>query len=280
MIGRWPLHSLEHRGHQRSRPIRLKSESLSRYAGLKAKLSLGEQPAENDGIAGHVSRSRTTIPPGNSSNQHFTLRGDPLSNGEDIPRPQRISPAVTASSLRSSFGQLLKAADTLVSAHVAVQCRAIDDRLREEDCRANVIHVARRVRCWRMRWPISGVEQWKRWLLRSARTIRQAFMPTRCDARHALRAKIVQERTFEEPAAPAAPQRRHLDPAQMPVFTQQAPAYDVLVAAGRKAKWFASYLPYRTWERGRSRARRPGADQAGRGADQWGAIQMQNRFMN
>jgi len=33
----------------------------------------------------------------------------------------------------------------------------------------------------------------------------------------------------------------------MPVFTQQLPAYDVLVAA-TKAKVFASYLPYRTWD--------------------------------
>ena len=65
---------------------------------------------------------------------------------------------------------------------------------------------------------------------------------------------------------------------QMPVFTQQAPAYDVLVAAD-ESEVFASYLPYRTWDA------RPVAGSAGlvpaswdAAHDQWGAIQMQNRF--
>ena len=65
----------------------------------------------------------------------------------------------------------------------------------------------------------------------------------------------------------------------MPVFTQQAPAYDVLVAAD-ESEVFAAYLPYRTWDP------RPVAGSAGlvptswdAAQDQWGAIQMQNRFM-
>ena len=65
---------------------------------------------------------------------------------------------------------------------------------------------------------------------------------------------------------------------QIPVFTQQAPAYDVLVAAD-ESEVFASYLPYRTWDP------RPVAGTAGLVAmswhpahEQWGATQMQNRF--
>ena len=34
---------------------------------------------------------------------------------------------------------------------------------------------------------------------------------------------------------------------QMPVFTQNAPDYDVLVAAD-ESEVFAGYLPYRTWD--------------------------------
>ena len=66
---------------------------------------------------------------------------------------------------------------------------------------------------------------------------------------------------------------------QMPVFTQQATSYDVLVAAD-ESEVFASYLPYRTWDP------RPVAGSAGLmptswdpAHDQWGAIQMQNRFI-
>src|SRR5437868_7633109 len=65
----------------------------------------------------------------------------------------------------------------------------------------------------------------------------------------------------------------------MPGFTQAAPAYDVLVAAD-ESEVFASYLPYRTWDP------RPVAGSAGLvpkswdpAQDQWGAVQMQNRFL-
>jgi ABC transporter substrate binding protein (PQQ-dependent alcohol dehydrogenase system) len=65
---------------------------------------------------------------------------------------------------------------------------------------------------------------------------------------------------------------------QLPVFTQSAPAYDVLVAAD-ESEVFASYLPYRTWDA------RPVAGSAGLvptswdgSHDQWGAVQLQDRF--
>jgi ABC transporter substrate binding protein (PQQ-dependent alcohol dehydrogenase system) len=65
----------------------------------------------------------------------------------------------------------------------------------------------------------------------------------------------------------------------LPVFTQGAPAYDVLIAADENDV-FAAYLPYRTWDA------RPVAGSAGLiptswdpSHDQWGAVQMQERFM-
>ena len=65
----------------------------------------------------------------------------------------------------------------------------------------------------------------------------------------------------------------------MPLFLQGAPDHDVLVAAD-ESEVFASYLPYRT------REPRPVAGSAGltpkswdAAHDQWGANQLQNRFM-
>ncbi len=91
--------------------------------------------------------------------------------------------------------------------------------------------------------------------------------------------KIVQERIFEDTGgARRTDSGVTLIQRQMPVFTQQAPAYDVLVAAD-ESEVFASYLPYRTWDP------RPVAGSAGlvptswhAAQDQWGAIQLQNRF--
>ena len=64
----------------------------------------------------------------------------------------------------------------------------------------------------------------------------------------------------------------------MPVFTQSAPDYDVLVAAD-ESEVFAGYLPYRTW------VPRPVAGSAGLrptswdpSHELWGAAQLQNRF--
>ena len=123
-------------------------------------------------------------------------------------------------------------------------------------------------------------KQWKRWLLivgshQEDKLYAEALR--RAAARFG--AKIVEERVFQDTGG-----ARRTDSGvtqiqrQMPVFTQQAPAYDVLVAAD-ESEVFASYLPYRTWDP------RPVAGSAGlmptswdAAQDQWGSVQMQNRF--
>jgi ABC transporter substrate binding protein (PQQ-dependent alcohol dehydrogenase system) len=178
---------------------------------------------------------------------------------------------------------LLKAADAVKDRGVIMfNAGAGDDRLREENCRANVIHTA----------PTRSMladglaqylvwKQWKRWLLVSgSHPEDKLYADALRRAATRFGAKIVQERTFEDTGG-----ARHTDSGvtliqrQIPVFTQQAPAYDVLVAAD-ESEVFASYLPYRTWDA------RPVAGSAGlmptswdAAHDQWGAVQMQNRFL-
>src|SRR3954468_24908815 len=113
-------------------------------AGIKPKLSLVEQPSENDGIAGArlaVEDNNTT---GKFLNQRFLLEEMRLRDGEDAAK------AATALADRNDFiiadlpaDALLKAADALRDRKtVLLNAGAIDDRLREQDCRANVLHVA------------------------------------------------------------------------------------------------------------------------------------------
>jgi ABC transporter substrate binding protein (PQQ-dependent alcohol dehydrogenase system) len=159
---------------------------------------------------------------------------------------------------------------------------AIDDRLREEDCRVNIFHVA----------PTRSMladglaqylvwKQWKRWLMVvGSHEQDRLFADALRRAASRFGAKIVQERVFEDTGgARRTDSGVTLIQRQMPVFTQQAPAYDVLVAAD-ESEVFASYLPYRTWDP------RPVAGSAGlipkswdAAQDQWGAVQMQNRFL-
>jgi ABC transporter substrate binding protein (PQQ-dependent alcohol dehydrogenase system) len=159
---------------------------------------------------------------------------------------------------------------------------SIDDRLREQDCRANVVHVA----------PTRSMladalaqylvwKQWKRWLLVvGSHDGDKLYAEALRRSASRFGAKIVQERTFEDTGgARRTDSGVTLIQRQMPVFTQSAPAYDVLVAAD-ESEVFAAYLPYRTWDP------RPVAGSAGlvptswdASHDQWGAIQIQNRFV-
>ena len=253
-------------------------------ANVKSTLSLVQQPANNDGVAGAHLAIEDNNTTGKFLNQHFTLHEVRLKEGEDA--------AKAASSLadHDSFiivdlpaDQLLKAADALRDrGTVLLNAGAIDDRLREEDCRANVIHVA----------PTRSMladalaqylvwKQWKRWLLVvGSHDADKLYADALRRAAARFGAKIVQERTFEDTGgARRTDSGVTLIQRQIPVFTQQAPAYDVLVAAD-ESEVFAAYLPYRTWDP------RPVAGSAGlvptswdAAQNQWGATQMQNRFM-
>jgi ABC transporter substrate binding protein (PQQ-dependent alcohol dehydrogenase system) len=251
---------------------------------VQSTLSLVEQPAENDGVAGARLAIEDNNTTGKFLNQHFTLDEVRLKESED--------PVATAVTLAGHDNfiiadlpadELLKVADALRDrGTVLINAGAIDDRLREQDCRANVIHVA----------PTRSMladalaqylvwKQWKRWLLvLGSHDNDKLYADALRRAATRFGAKIVQERTFEDTGgARRTDSGVTLIQRQMPVFTQQAPAYDVLVAAD-ESEVFASYLPYRTWDP------RPVAGSAGLmptswdpAHDQWGAVQIQNRFV-
>ena len=253
-------------------------------AGVRSTLSLVQQPADNDGIAGAHLAIEDNNTTGKFLNQHFTLQEVRLKEGQDVAQ------AAATLAEHNSFiiadlpaDGLLKAADALRDrGTIVLNAGAIDDRLREEDCRANVIHVA----------PTRSMladalaqylvwKQWKRWFLVVGSHDKDKLF---ADAlrRSATRfgGKIVQEKTFEDTGgARRTDSGVTLIQRQMPVFTQQAPAYDVLLAAD-ESEVFGAYLPFRTWDP------RPVAGSAGlvptswdAAQDQWGATQLQNRFL-
>ena len=207
-----------------------------RHAGVKSTLSLVAQPADNDGVAGALLAIEDNNTTGKFLNQHFTLTEMKLKESDDV--------AAAASSLADRDGfiiadlpadELLKVADTLRDrGTVLLDAGTIDDRLREQDCRANVIHVP----------PTRSMladglaqylvwKQWKRWLLVvGSHDSDKLYADALRRAATRFGAKIVQERTFEDTGgARRTDSGVTLIQRQMPVFTQGAPAYDVLVAA-------------------------------------------------
>ncbi len=176
---------------------------------------------------------------------------------------------------------------TALSKHVSgrdvllLNAQAEDDSLRTDVCLPNVLHVAPSralkadgltqflaVKKWRKVFLISGSHDgdklWADALRRSA---------------NKFGLKIVEERTFEDTGGARRSDTGHVQvQKQMPIFTQRAPDYDVLLAAD-ESDVFAAYLPYHTTDP------RPVAGSAGLrpigwhpANEAWGATQFQRRF--
>jgi ABC transporter substrate binding protein (PQQ-dependent alcohol dehydrogenase system) len=256
---------------------------LGRSERIEA-ISLLEQPAADDGIAGAQLAIQDNNTTGKFLNQSFSVEAARL-KAQDDPAAAAIQLAGRGISLFITdlpADALLKVADAgREHGLVFFNAGAIDDRLRSEDCRANIIHVAP------SRFMLAdGLGQylvwkhWRRWFL-----VVGSHEPDKLDAAAIRRsagrfgAKIVQERVFEDTGGARRSDTGLVQiQSQIPLFTQSAPDYDVLVAAD-ESQVFAPYLPYRTSEP------RPVAGSAGlvptswdASHDQWGAIQLQNRF--
>lgn len=263
-------------------PLTIKIGYVGR-AEKKATISLVDVPPDNDGIAGARLALEDNNTTGKFLNQHFLL--------EEVRVKEETDPTDIVLQLAGhgiSFFIVDLPADRLLKAaeagrgFVFFNAGAIDDRLREEDCRADVIHTAPT-----RSMLADGLAQylvfkrWLRWLLVvGSHEPDKLFAGALRRAAGRFGAKIVEERVFEDTGG-----ARRTDSGlvqiqrQIPLFTQGASAYDILVAAD-ESEVFASYLPYRT------RDPRPVAGSAGLvpkswdpAHDQWGANQLQNRFM-
>jgi ABC transporter substrate binding protein (PQQ-dependent alcohol dehydrogenase system) len=248
-------------------------------------LSLLQTPADNDGVAGAQMAIDDNNTTGRFLNQRFALEEVRLREKDD-PVAAVLALADRGVSLviaDLSPEALLKAADAgRPRGLVLFNAGAIDDRLREEDCRPNVVHTAptRSMLADGLAQYLAW-KQWRRWLLVvGSHPADKLYADALRRAARRFGGRIVQERVFEDTGG-----ARRTDSGvvqvqrQIPVFTQEAPTYDVLVAAD-ESEVFANYLPYRTWDA------RPVAGSAGlvptswdASHGQWGAYQMQNRFV-
>ena len=250
----------------------------------RIRISMIDIPAGNDGLAGGQLAIDDDNATGRFLNQHYTLLEKILGEGEDPAAAVTALADQGASFIVTSLDadRLLKAADAgKERGETLINALATDERLREQDCRANVFHVAPT-----RSMLADGLAQylvwkkWRKWVLISGSHENDGLY---ADAlRHAATrfgAKIVEERAFKDTGG-----ARRTDSGvaeiqqQMPVVTQGMPDHDVLVAAD-ESEVFAGYLPFRTWDP------RPVAGSAGlvpttwdAAFDQWGAVQLQNRF--
>ena len=247
-------------------------------------ISLVQMPPRDDGLAGAQMAVKDNDTTGRFLSQRYSLIDLHMNPGDDpvTAVKQLADQGVKLVVTDLPANELLKAADAgKENGMLFFNAAALDDRLRQQDCRANVIHTAPS-----RAMLADGLAQylvwkkWSRWLLVTGSHQRDKLYAAAIK-RSAKRfgARIVSERVFKDTGG-----ARRTDSGvaqiqqQIPVFTQGAPDYDVLVAAD-ESEVFASDLPYRTWDA------RPVAGSAGlvpiswdASNGLWGGVQLQSRF--
>jgi ABC transporter substrate binding protein (PQQ-dependent alcohol dehydrogenase system) len=174
-----------------------------------------------------------------------------------------------------SNAELIKVADIAVAKQILlIDAGTQDDELRNEQCRNNVLHVlpSRAMRADALAQYMMK-KRWNHWFLVIGNTPDdQLFAEAIRRAAKRFGIKIVAEKTWEHTY-----DARRTAQSEVAVFSQ-VDDYDVLIVADEQGQ-FGEYLDYRTW------LPRPVIGTQGliatawhRTHEQWGAVQIQNRF--
>jgi ABC transporter substrate binding protein (PQQ-dependent alcohol dehydrogenase system) len=255
-----------------------------RWTDRQPVISLIEKPAPDNGLAGAKLALADDNTTGRLVGQQFELVDSKLRPDDDATAALSalVGQGVKLVITDAPGATVLKLADAGKAQGVAVfNLAAPDDNLREQDCQANMIHIG----------PTRSMladavaqylvwKKWTRWLLVVGPNP-DDVAPGDAYRRAAKRfgARIVDSRTYNAPAGSRETDTGLLQmQQQMPVFTQNAPQYDVLVAAD-ESQAFGEDLPYRTWDA------RPVAGSGGLepvvwspSSESWGGAQLQSRF--
>jgi ABC transporter substrate binding protein (PQQ-dependent alcohol dehydrogenase system) len=247
-------------------------------------ISLLDQTTPDAGLAGAKLGMDDNNTTGRLEGQAFELVDVPVRKGADLAAALDGLAAKSVKLVMTDLpaaGVLTLADGARAHGMTIFNIAASDDSLRQQDCRADVVHVAPSRSM--LADAVGQYLVWKKWtrwfLVYGSHPEDKLLADAYRRAAKRFGAKIVLEKVSEDTGG-----SRETDSGvvqtqqQMPVLTQGAPEYDVLVAADEN-EVFALYLPYRTWDA------RPVAGSAGlepvtwdASSESWGGTQLQNRF--
>ena len=235
-------------------------------------------PPEDLGIAGAELGLRDALNGGRFLKMDYKLTTETVQTDGD-PLPVALKLVEDGNSfliLDVPAAQLLKIADALKDKPVVIiNAGATDDRLRQQDCRANVFHVApNRAMLTDALAQFLVTKRWLNWFLMTGRTDDdKLYADALRRSAKKFGAKIVAEKTWDY-----GPDARATAQSEVPRGTQVG-EYDMLVVADELGE-FGDILPYNTW------LSRPIAGTQGLmplswhpTMENWGASQLQNRFV-
>jgi ABC transporter substrate binding protein (PQQ-dependent alcohol dehydrogenase system) len=239
---------------------------------------------EDYGVAGAEMALKDNNTTGRFTKQEFTLDVESVPIGGDAVAAVRklVDSGHHFILVDAPAETLLALSDSVKGKDVVLfNVRAEDEELRQEECRANVLHTAPdRTMLADALAQYLVWKRWQRWLVVKGPFPEDlAYLEAIRRAAKRFGGTIVEEREYKEtPGARRSDTGQLQIQRQMPVLTQGAPSYDVVVVADER-EVFGPYLPFRTYDP------RPVAGTAGLVAaswhpahEQWGATHMQNRF--
>lgn len=247
-------------------------------------LSLLDLPPDDDGVAGAklgIADNNTT---GRFTKQNFSLDVVESASADDLiaaaAKKSEGGGAIIAADMEPA--DLLKLADAMAGKNVLIlNVGSGDDALREENCRANVLHLPpTRTMLADALGQYLAWKQWRNWfLITGPQPEDKLYADALRRAAKRFGMKIVEEREFKyEEGSRRSDGGFEQIQQQIPSFTQNVKEHDVVIVADEGAL-FGEYIPYRTW------SPRPVAGSAGLTASSWhpalelwGGTQFQNRF--
>lgn len=236
-----------------------------------------QMPPDDLGIAGAELGIRDNLTSGRFLKLDYKLTSEIVpTDGDPLPAVQKLVEAGNRFILLDvPPDALLKIADAYKDRDVVfINVGATDDRLRQQDCRANVFHIApSRSMLTDALAQFLVTKRWQNWFLMVGRTDNDKLYAeaVRRSAKK-FGAKIVAEKTWDY-----GPDARATAQSEVPRGTQVG-EYDLLIVADELGE-FGDILPYNTW------LPRPIAGTQGLMAlswhptmENWGASQLQSRF--
>lgn len=245
-------------------------------------LSLLDLYPEDEGVLGAQLGLNDNQTTGDFLGHKYNLQSVLVAEEEDIADRVPATLTDTAGLIIADLeaNDLLALADAVPDA-LLINIRARDDRLRNEDCRANVFHVAPS-----RSMLADGLVQylvWKRWdelvLVTGRHEVDALFASALKRAAGRFGVEIVEEKDWTAvPGARRTDSGHHSLQQEVPVFSRFK-EHDVVLVADEMDE-FGEYLPYRTSEP-RVIAGTQGLIGSAwhRTQEQWGATQIQRRFI-
>jgi ABC transporter substrate binding protein (PQQ-dependent alcohol dehydrogenase system) len=234
-------------------------------------------PPDDLGIAGAELGIRDSLTSGRFLKLDYKLQTEIVpTDGDPLPAAQKLVDAGNNFILLDvPADQLLKIADALKGKDVILMnVGAQDDRLRQQDCRANVFHIApSRSQLTDALAQFLVTKRWMNWFLMTGRTDGDKLY-AEAVKRSAKKfgAKIIAEKIWDY-----GPDARATAQSEVPRATQVG-EYDILITADEQGE-FGELVSYNTW------LPRPTAGTQGLmplswhpTMENWGAAQLQSRF--